>query len=175
MRIPFPLLALTLVCSAFLTSCKNYSVSVNDKTVYTPAPLFKNYQIADEKLATCVEQTIADLNITKADELIRLNCSNAGITSVAGLDKFFALAELNLANNLLTDITELGTLGRLEVLVLTNNKIKNPAPLLNLLHLQTLDLTGNPDMACKDLYQLAQNLAPLKPQLKLPEQCTKNG
>lgn len=174
MRIQLPLLAFTLVCSAVLIGCKSYSVSVNDKTVYTPAPLFKNYQIADEKLNTCVEQTIADLNITKAEELIRLNCSNAGITSVTGLDKFFALAELNLASNQLSDISALGNLGRLEVLVLTNNQIKNPAPLLSLLHLQTLDLTGNPNMACKDLYQLAQNLAPLKPQLTLPEQCKKS-
>jgi Leucine-rich repeat (LRR) protein len=174
MRIQFRLLALTLLCSAFLIGCKNYSVSVNDKTVYTPAPLFKNYQIADEKLKVCVEQTISDLNITKADELIRLNCSNAGITSIAGLDKFFALAELNLASNQLNDISALGNLGRLEVLVLTNNQIKNPAPLLNLLHLQTLDLTGNPNMVCKDLYQLVQNLNHLKPQLKLPEHCKKS-
>ncbi|WP_039918340.1 leucine-rich repeat domain-containing protein [Cellvibrio mixtus] len=173
MQIKFSLIALTFIGSAFLTACNNYSVSVNDKTVYTPAPLFKDYQLADAKLKDCVEQTISDLNVTKADDLIRLNCSDAGITSVAGLDKFFALAELNLANNQLSDINELGNLGRLEVLVLNNNQIKNPAPLLSLLHLQTLDLTKNPNMACKDLYQLAQNLSPNKPQLKLPEQCNK--
>lgn len=174
MRIQRPVITLALIFGAALAGCKNYSVSLNDKTVYTPAPLFKNYEIADAKLNDCVEQTISDLNITKAEELIRLNCSDAGINSIAGLDKFFALAELNLANNQINDISVLGNLGRLEVLVLNNNQIKNSAPLLNLLHLQTLDLTKNPNMACKDLYQLAQNLSPLKPQLKLPEQCNKS-
>lgn len=174
MHLRLSVLALTLMCSAGLISCKNYSVSVNDKTVYTPAPLFKNYQLADAKLKDCVEQTITDLHITKAEELTRLNCSNAGISSLTGLDKFFALTELNLANNLISDIDTLGNLGRLEVLVLTNNHIKNPAPLLNLLHLQTLELGNNPAIACKDLYQLTRNLSHQKPLLNLPEQCNKS-
>lgn len=174
MQLQFPILLFTLLCSACLTSCKNYSLSVNDKTVYTPASLFKNYQLADTKLKDCVEQTIYDLHITKAEDLTRLDCSNAGISSLAGLDKFFALTELNLAGNQLTDISELGNLGRLEVLLLNGNQIKNPAPLLSLLHLQQLDLTQNPSMTCKDLYQLAQNLDHQKPALKLPQQCNKS-
>ncbi len=174
MKIQFPLLALTLMCSTLFQGCKNYSVSLNDKTVYTPAPLFTNYQIVDEKLHACVEQTIYDLKITKADELTRLNCSNAGITSLAGLDKFFALAELNLANNQISDISALGKLGRLEVLLISNNAIANPAPLLNLLHLQQLDIIRNPGMNCKDLYQLAENLQHQKPDFKFPEQCSRS-
>ncbi len=170
MQIQFPLSALLVIFSACLFGCKNYSVSLNNKTVYTPAPLFDNYQLADAKLKGCVEQTIHDLHITKAEELTRLNCSNAGISSIEGLDKFFALTELNLANNRLTDINSLAKLGRLEVLVLKNNQIKNPAPLLNLLHIQSLDVTRNP-MTCKDLYQLSKNLQDQKPDLKLPEQC----
>lgn len=169
MHVKFPLFAITIL-SACLLGCKNYSVSVNDKTVYTPASLFDNYQLADAKLKDCVEQTIYDLHITKAEDLTRLNCSNAGITSVEGLDKFFALTELNLANNRLTDIGGIAKLGRLEVLILKNNQIKNPAPLLNLLHLQSLDVSENP-MACKDLYQLNKNLESQKADLKLPEQC----
>ncbi len=174
MKIQFPLLILTLACSTLFPGCKNYSVSLNDKTVYTPAPLFTNYQIADAKLHACVEQTIYDLKITKADELTRLNCSNAGISSLTGLDKFFALAELNLATNQINDISTLGKLGRLEVLLINNNAIANPAPLLNLLHLQQLDITGNAGMSCKDLYQLAKNLQHQKPELKFPEQCNKS-
>ncbi len=174
MKIQFPLLALTLLCSTLFQGCKNYSVSLNDKTVYTPAPLFTNYQIADVKLHACVEQTIYDLKITKAEELTRLNCSNAGIISLTGLDKFFALTELNLANNQISDINTLGKLGRLGVLLINNNSIKNPAPLLNLLHLQQLDTTYNPGMSCKDLYQLAANLQHQKPDLKFPEQCSKS-
>lgn len=173
MHIKFSLVFLTSF-SFFILGCKNYSVSVNDKTVYTPAPLFDNYQLTDAKLKDCVEQTIYDQHITKAEELVRLNCSNAGISSVEGLEKFFALAELNLANNRLTDISGLAKLGRLEVLVLKNNQIKNPTPLLNLLHLQSLDVTQNP-MACKDLYQLSKNLQDQKPDLQLPEHCAKQS
>lgn len=174
MKLHFPLLILTFAYGTLLPGCKNYSVSLNDRTVYTPAPLFTNYQITDEKLHACVEQTIYDLKITKADELIRLNCSNAGISSLAGLDKFFALTELNLANNQITDIGTLGKLGRLEVVMINNNAITNPAPLLNLLHIQMLDITQNPGMTCKDLHQLAENLQHQKPDLKFPAQCSKS-
>lgn len=160
-----------LVTSLLTSGCKNYSVSVNENVVYTPPSLFKDYQLADAQLHKCVEQTISDLHITDAEGLTRLNCSNAGIKSLAGLDKFFALKELNLADNQLADIGEIGQLGRLEKLVLTKNNIKNPAPLLHLLHLTQLHLDQNPQMTCKDLLQLQQNLNNQKVDLLLPTQC----
>lgn len=160
-----------LAASLLTAGCKNYSVSVNENVVYTPPSIFKDYQLADSQLHDCVEQTIYDLHISKAEDLTRLNCSNAGIKSLAGLDKFFALTELNLADNQLTDITEIGKLGRLEKLVLTNNKIKNPAPLLHLLHLTQLELGDNPQMTCTDLLQLQQNLKNQQLTLTLPKQC----
>ncbi|MEN0038814.1 MAG: leucine-rich repeat domain-containing protein, partial [Cellvibrio sp.] len=127
MHIKSLLLFCGLATSLLTAGCKNYSVSVNENVVYMPPSIFKDYQLADSLLHDCVEQTIYDLRITKAEDLTRLNCSNAGIKSLAGLDKFFALTELNLADNQLADITEIGKLGRLEKLFLTNNKIKNPA------------------------------------------------
>lgn len=166
--------AAVAIFASCLIGCKNYSVSLNDKTVYTPAPLFTDYQIADAKLNDCVEQTIYDLHITTAADLTRLNCSNAGIKSLIGLDKFFALTELNLANNNLSDISEIANLGRLEVLLLNTNAIKQASPLLHLLHLQQLDMSGNSSVDCKDLYQLADNLREQKPDLKFPEHCKKN-
>lgn len=166
------LLLLCGVATSLLTvGCKNYSVSVNENVVYTPPSLFKDYQLADRQLRDCVEQTIVDLHITRAEDLTRLNCSNAGVKSLAGLDTFFALKELNLADNLLADIAEIGNLGRLEKLVLTNNQIKNPAPLLHLLHLNQLHLEDNPQMTCDDLKQLQQNLINQKLDLILPTQC----
>lgn len=167
------LLFCSLVISGLVSGCKNYSVSVNENVVYTPPSLFKDYQLADSKLRDCVEQTVVDLNITQAEDLTRLNCSNAGIKSLTGLDKFFALKELNLADNLLADISEIGKLGRLEKLVLTNNRIKNPAPLLHLLHLTQLQVGDNPEMTCNDLSQLQQNLKNQPLEILLPKQCTK--
>lgn len=173
MRSKFLLLFCGLVTSLLTTGCKNYSVSVNENVVYTPPSIYKDYQLPDAQLHDCVEQTIIDLHITSAEDLTRLNCSNAGIKSLAGLDKFFALKELNLADNQLADISEIGQLGRMEKLVLTNNSIKDPAPLLHLLHLTQLHLEKNPQMACKDLQQLQQNLKNQKLDMLLPKQCVK--
>lgn len=154
-----------------ITGCKNYSVSVNENVVYTPPSIFKDYQLADSKLHDCVEQTIYDQHITKAEDLTRLDCSNAGITSLMGLETFFALKELSLANNQLTTIDTIGQLGRLEKLILGNNNIRNAAPLLHLLHLKQLDVKNNTQMGCKDLKQLTKNLAGQKVELTLPTQC----
>lgn len=162
-----------LITSLLTAGCKNYSVSINKNVVYTPPSLFKDYQLIDTQLHGCVEQTIIDLQITNAEELTRLDCSNAGIKSIAGLNKFFALKELNLANNQLMDISAIGQLGRLEKVTLTNNKIKNPAPLLHLLHLTQLHVGNNPQMTCKDLEQLQQNLNNQALDLILPKQCIK--
>lgn len=161
-----------LVAGLLTTGCKNYSVSVNENVVYTPPAIFKDFKLVDAQLHNCVEQTIYDSHITSADELTRLNCSNAGIKSLTGLDKFFALQELNLAGNQITDIDAIGQLGRLEKLVLSDNNIKNPAPLLNLLHLEQLHLNANPQMSCNDLMQLQKNLANQQLDLILPTQCT---
>lgn len=160
-----------LIISLSGSGCKNYSVSVNENLVYTPPSLFKDYQIADQQLFNCVQQTIYDSRITRAEDLTRLNCSNAGIESLAGLEKFFALRELNLADNKIADITTIGHLGRLERLKLNGNQIKNPAPLLYLLHLKNLDLQENPQMSCKDLTQLIANQHKTAIDLLLPNQC----
>lgn len=162
-----------LVFSFLMLGCQHYSLSLNKNIVYMPPSIFKDYQLADSKLQDCVEQTLYDLHIVNAEALTRLNCSNAGITSLAGLATFFALKEINLADNQLTDISAIEKLGRLEKLVLTNNRISNPAPLLHLLHLKQLHLAQNPQMACHDLSQLRNNLKDQLDDLVLPEQCIK--
>jgi Leucine-rich repeat (LRR) protein len=160
-----------ILCSYLVCGCSHYSVSVNDKLVYTPPPVFKDYQIEDQLLKACVEQTIYDLHITQAEDLKQLNCSHAGIKSLRGLSKFFALEALNLADNHLVDIAELKNLGRLKQLVLTQNAITDATPLLSLLHLHSLNLEDNPGLACADLKQLEQNQASTKLELQLPRQC----
>jgi Leucine-rich repeat (LRR) protein len=154
-----------------LPSCKNYSFSVNDKTVYTPAGIFKNYQIADAALADCVAQTIIDLHITRAEDLTRLNCTQAGIKALNGLDKFFALTELNLSENQIQDISSLNKLGRLEVLFIQKNKINQTEPLLNLLHLRQVNLSDNPIRDCDNLQQLQANLRDNKTTFILDNVC----
>ena len=166
----FTLIALFVLLGG-LSACQKYSVSINDKVIYTPAPIFKDYQIADEKLRNCVAQTLQDLNATRAQDLTQLNCSNAGIQSLTGLEKFYALKALNLSDNQITSINTLAKLGLLEQLLLSNNKLEDGAALLHLVHLQQLDLSGNPQLKCADLKQLEENLRPLHAQVELPQHC----
>lgn len=154
-----------------ISACQKYRVSVNDNVVYTPPDIFKNYQISDPNLADCVEQTIFDLHATNVEDITQLNCSNAGILSLAGLSKFYELKTLNLTDNKITNIDELGKLGRLQTLVLNNNQIKDTTPLLQLLHLLDLQLEKNPQLDCGPLSQVISNLNPLGAKIRLPEHC----
>lgn len=161
---------LTLAAVFSLSAC-NYSVSVNDKVVYTPAPLFSDYQIADTHLHRCVEQTIDDKKITNPKQLLLLNCSNAGIKTLAGLEVFDGLEELNLASNKLQSIDPLGKLTQLKVLILRENTLTDISPLLSLLRLAQVDLERNSDLACADVRQLALNLKETDAEVLMPEQC----
>lgn len=159
-----------LIASAVLLGCKDFAVSVNQNEIYTPPAIFTDYHIADTQLDACVEQTITDARITSPEQLTRLNCSNAGIKSLAGLDKFYGLEALNLADNKLVNIDELATLTRLKVLILSNNQINSAAPLLRLLHLNQLNIEKNNALSCGDLLQLATSLDH-KVDIQLPSHC----
>lgn len=168
---PFHVAGILLIAAAVSTTGCNYSVSVNDNVVYTPEPLFTDYQIADNNLRQCIAQTIEDRKVTRAQQLTRLNCSSAGITSLAGLEHFRALEELNLASNKLTTVAPLDRLGNLKVLVLRENQLNSAAPLLSLLKLTQLDLEQNPALDCSDVNQLAENMKEVKGEILKPEQC----
>jgi hypothetical protein len=146
-----------LVLISPLMSCKQYSVSLNNNVVYSPIPLFKDFTIADSHLRTCVEQTINDKRATKAEDITQLNCSNAGISNLAGIETFYAIEQLNLEENALGSVSPLAALGRLKVLNLRKNNLTNAEPLLHLLHLRTLDISDNKNLACGDIQQVLAN------------------
>lgn len=152
------------------TAC-GYSVSVNDRVVYTPPSLFTDYQIADQFLARCVEQTILDNSVHQASALTRLNCSSAGIQSLSGLAVFSALEEINLAHNALRTVPELAQMPRLQVVILRDNQLEDVAPLLGLLNLRTLDLSENDQLPCTDVAQLEKEGKTLAATLVKPRQC----
>ncbi len=161
----------SLFLVASFTGCKSFSVSLNNNVVYTPLPLFKDFAIPDTHLSDCVEQTINDKKITKAEDLKQLNCSNAGITSLAGLEKFYSLEELNLAENNLQSISALRNFSKLQVLILRKNNLTSAEPLLGLLALRTLDVSENTKLSCGDLKQLARNFNKEDLKLIAPEHC----
>jgi hypothetical protein len=164
-----PVYALFIIAS--ISGCKHYSLSVNDKLVYTPPSLLKDFTIADTHLRHCVEQTIIDKHITSFEQFTQLNCSSAGISSLAGLEKFYALEQLNLAENALTNLKELSGLSRITTLILRSNNLTDAEPLLHLLHLKTMDITLNNNLRCDDVKQLSNNFKTSELNLLLPDHC----
>jgi Leucine-rich repeat (LRR) protein len=161
----------SILSASLMAGCKNYSVSLNNNVVYTPPSIFKDFAIADANLRACVEQTILDKRISKAEDLKQLNCSHAGINSLAGLEKFYAIEHLNLAENNIQSIAPITNISTLKVLILRKNNLTNAEPLLHLLALQEVDVSENEKLACRDLKQLASNFQHGNLKLTLPEQC----
>jgi Leucine-rich repeat (LRR) protein len=160
-----------LIIVSALIGCNNYSVSLNDKVVYTPPELFKDFVIADTHLSDCVTQTILDNHITKVEQLKQLNCSHAGISNLTGLEKFSAIEQLNLAENAITSVSALSNLAQLQVLILRKNNLINAEPLLHLLHLRELDISENEKLGCGEIKQLLANFHKGDLKTELPEQC----
>lgn len=131
-----------LVC---LTGCSRYAFSVNENLVYSPSPLFTEYQIADQALAACVERSIADQGISKAAQLRRLDCVAEGVQSLAGLEVFSGLRTVNLANNQLQSVRALMSM--------------QAQPRIN--------LQGNAGLRCGEAFELAGMGA----EISYPEHC----
>lgn len=139
-----------LLCPALLLlgACENYDFKVNEKVVYTPRPLFKDFDTPDAALRTCLEQAISDGNITAAGQLLTLNCSHAGIENLDGLSGFTGMTMLRLSSNSIRNLVEIGAMASLEELYLDTNQIIDPVPLYQLPGLHSVDLSGNPNLQC---------------------------
>lgn len=134
-----------------IVGCQGYDVKINERVVYTPEPLFKDFQVSDLALRTCLEETIAQERITAAEQLYALNCSNAGIESLDGLRQFAALEILRLSSNKVRNLVELDQIPALRELYLDDNRIVDPVPLYSLPRLTYLDLSDNTSLQCPDL------------------------
>ena len=139
---------LTCLALLLLAGCENYDFKVNEKVVYSPAPLFSDFEVTDEALRGCVEQAIADGNVRSASQLSALNCSHAGIEDLGGLATFTGLVTLKLSSNNVRNLVELGAITQLQELYLDDNRVVDPVPLYELPALRYLDLSGNPEMQC---------------------------
>jgi Leucine-rich repeat (LRR) protein len=144
-------LAAALATAALLGSCADYRVTVNERVVYTPAPLFTGYRIPDPALAECVEQHIADAGVTAAAALDVLNCSHAGVESLAGLEVFSRLVRLKLSRNRIEALQPLADMTALQELHLDGNRLDSIDPVRGLPELEYLDLRDNPQLRCASL------------------------
>lgn len=153
-----------------LSACADYQFTINDRVVYSPEPVFKDYVIGDSALRDCISQHLGEAGHTGAGQLLELNCSHAGITDLQGIEVFSGLQRLQLANNALTSVAPLATLAGLEILHLEGNQLKSLLPLRGLELLSSLNVGDNPTLVCGELGYFAA-LPGLS--LEIPKHCTK--
>lgn len=153
-------------CTLF--ACSDYEFKFNERTVYTPPPLFSEFQIADSALEACVRQTIKDKRITAAKDLTVLACTSGGIVSLEGLEVFTELEQLNLARNAITNVEPLARLPQLKRLDLSENPVVNVAPLSTLEQLDMVDLRGSGTVDCEQ----AAALRDADINVLMPEHCS---
>ena len=151
---------------ALLGACESYDLTVNERVVYAPPGLFRDFAVTDPALRDCVTQAISDQGVTRAEELTVLNCSHAGIDRLEGLGIFVGITQLKLSSNRVRNLLELQPMQRLEILQLDDNRVVDPVPLYRLGALRSLDLSSNPALQCPD----PGSLATLE-QIALPDHC----
>ena len=141
---------LLLACLA-LSGCADYRFTVNERVVYNPAPLFRDFDVPDSALRDCLEQHIADASVTAAEELSELNCSHGGVSDLTGLPIFSRLVRLKLSSNAITDLAPLADMNALQELYLDANRVRDITPLRGLPELAYLNLAANGDIRCQQL------------------------
>lgn len=162
-RLVITCLSLHLV---LLGGCQGYDFTINERVVYSPPKLFRDFAIEDPALRACVEQTIADQGITAAGDLEALNCSHAGISRLDGLAVFTGLRTLRLSSNRVRNLVELGALVALEAVYLNDNQVVDPVPLYRLGQLREVDLSGNASLVCPRKDGFSETV-----EVMLPDHC----
>ena len=71
-------LSIALIDALLVAGCADYAVTFNDRTLYMPPALFRDFSLDDEALRECVTQHIVDGEIASAGALTLLDCSQAG-------------------------------------------------------------------------------------------------
>jgi Leucine-rich repeat (LRR) protein len=109
----------------------------------------------DPALQRCVAATAG---VTYTRDLTRLDCPNAGLVQLTGLEQFKNLRSIDLSGNQVFDLTPLGQLVRLEFIDASENPITDLSVFGQLPVLQILNLRRIPGLQNVDLLS---NLVPL--------------
>ena len=162
-----PALLIALLMS--VTGCAElgqYDITVNNVTVYKPPALFTVRGVKDSALTACLTQSLLDVDARIATDLVSLNCSDAGIESLTGLEQFTQIQSLKLSGNDIRNLLVLERLTALKLLWLDNNDVVDPIPVLRMTGLKELNLAGNPSLQCPDPENVPRHLS-----LNLPNHC----
>ena len=162
-----PALLIALLMS--VTGCAElgqYDITVNNVTVYEPPAPYTVSGIKDPALTACLKQSLLDIDARMAADLLTLNCSDAGIQSLAGLEQFTQIQSMKLSSNDIRNLLVLERLTALNQLWLDNNDVVDPIPVLRMTGLKELNLAGNPSLQCPDPENVPRHLS-----LNLPNHC----
>ena len=162
------LLIVLLMSGASCAELGQYDITVNNVTVYEPSAPYRVSGIEDPALAACLSQSLLDIDARMATDLLALNCSDAGIQSLAGLEQFTQIQSMKLSSNDIRNLLVLERLTALNQLWLDNNDIVDPIPVLRMSHLEALNLAGNVRLQCPDPEDVPRDLS-----LNLPDHCTR--
>ncbi len=162
------LLIVLLMSGSSCAELRQYDIKVNNVTVYEPSARYRVSGIEDPALAACLSQSLLDIDAQMATDLLALNCSDAGIQSLTGLEQFTQIQLMKLSNNDIRNLLVLRRLTALNQLWLDNNDIVDPIPALQMTHLKELNLAGNARLQCPDPKDVPRHLS-----LKLPNHCTR--
>ena len=161
--------ALLIVLLMSGTGCAQlgqYDITVNNVTVYEPSAPFTVSGIEDPALAACLSQSLLDIDARMATDLVALNCSDAGIQSLAALEQFTQIQSMKLSSNNIRNLLIIERLTALRQLWLDDNDVVDPIPVLRMTALKELNLAGNLRLQCPDPSDVPQRLS-----LNLPDHC----
>ena len=161
------LLVILLVLGAGCAELEQYDITVNDVTVYEPSAPYKVSGIEDPALAACLAQSLLDIDARAATDLVALNCSDAGIQSLAGLEQFTQIQSMKLSSNDIRNLLVLERLTALNQLWLDSNDVVDPIPVLRMTNLKKLNLADNPRLQCPVREELPRYLS-----VTLPDHCS---
>lgn len=163
-----PLLSL-LMLSLLLPACgQNYSVSINDQSIYDPTGRSISGEVSDSDLQGCINLAVQQQGVQDPAELTVLTCANSRIRALDNIGRLGRLRFLDLGNNNISNITPLEDLPTLGGLNLANNVITDISPLLNMQSLASVSLFGNNNIPCDQLSALRARLGN---NLTAPERC----
>jgi Leucine-rich repeat (LRR) protein len=135
-----------------------YSISMNNNVLFRPKNTSALETFSDSALQACANNYLNENPGENLASLTLLSCTDAGITSLVGLNQLPSLSIIDLSNNDIDDLSPMINLTNLRVLRIANNHIKDISILNELSLLNFIDLSGNDNISCRQLDRLQERI-----------------
>lgn len=165
---PYRFLSLLLILGLLSACSRQFSVTINDRSIYDPRVPTNTILVSDADLQGCVNLAVRQQGIEQAEDLTVLSCANASVRELDGLEQFTQLRFLDLANNNITSLQPLVPLSSLSGVSVPDNPLTDISALLAMTGLTVANLRGNNQIPCAQLDRLETRLGA---NLTRPESC----